>query len=69
MESAGVGSLFRVSSYSDNGGGNCVEAGQERGGILVRDTKDRERGALTFPSRAWRDFTARVRADRADRVG
>lgn len=64
MESAGVGSLFRKSSYSDNGESNCVEAGQGRGAVLVRDTKDRQQGSLAFSPAAWRDFTARLRATR-----
>lgn len=63
MESAGVGGLFRTSSYSDNGGGNCVELGQARGAVLVRDTKDRERGSLTFSPRAWTAFTTRLRRE------
>ncbi|MCL2582595.1 MAG: DUF397 domain-containing protein [Streptosporangiales bacterium] len=65
MESASVGESFRTSSYSDNGGGNCVELGQAPapapGVVLVRDTKDRTRGSLAFPRRTWTNFTSRLR--------
>lgn len=61
MESASVGELFRKSSYSDNGEGNCVELGQVQNAIFVRDTKDRSRGSLKFPPRAWTAFTATLR--------
>ena len=30
---------WRKASYSSNGGGNCVEVGKARRGVLVRDTK------------------------------
>ena len=53
---------WRKSSYSGNGGGNCVEVGWTRGGtILVRDTKDRSGPALTFTPAEWEAFTAGVR--------
>lgn len=61
MESASVGELFRKSSYSDNGEGNCVELGHGQDAILVRDTKDRDRGSLKFPPHAWSTFTATLR--------
>ena len=64
MESASVGESFRTSSYSANGDGNCVELGHLPGAVLVRDTKDRPRGSLTFPPRAWTAFTARLRESR-----
>ena len=37
-----VGS-WRKSSYSGNNGGDCVEVGHRETGVLVRDTKDRDR--------------------------
>jgi hypothetical protein len=63
--------LWRKSSYSGNGG-NCVEVApwhvssySGNGGdcaerprvVLVRDTKDRDGGALEFTSAAWSAFT------------
>jgi hypothetical protein len=48
---------WRKASYSGNGA-NCVEAGSVPGAILVRDTKDRQRGpVLRFSANAWRRFT------------
>jgi hypothetical protein len=49
---------------SHSGGGNCVEAGPCAcgGDMLVRDTKDREGGTLTFSREAWAEFTAAIKA-------
>jgi Domain of unknown function (DUF397) len=56
--------VWRTSSYSGNGGANCVEAGSIPGAVLIRDTKDRERGqVLRLTSRAFVDFTSRIRED------
>jgi len=54
---------WRKASYSGNGGGNCVEVGQDADGtILVRDTKDSGTGRVHRISSAdWRTFLARVR--------
>jgi hypothetical protein len=51
---------WRKSSYSGNGGGNCVEVGAATIGprVLVRDTKDRAGGVLTFSPAVWREFAA-----------
>lgn len=57
---------WRKSSYSTNGGQNCVEAASASGEILIRDTADRERGpVLRLTSRAFADFTTRIRQDAA----
>lgn len=57
---------WRKSSYSTNGGQNCVEAASDSGVVLIRDTKDRERGpVLRVTSRAFADFTSRLRKDAA----
>ena len=54
-------SPWRTSSYSGNGGQNCVEAASDNGVVLVRDTTDRERGpVLRLTPRAFADFTARI---------
>jgi hypothetical protein len=51
---------WRKSSYSGNGGGNCVEvATGER--VLVRDSQDRAGTVLRFPPAAWRRFADRVK--------
>ena len=52
---------WRKSSYSDNGG-NCVELGQVRRGVLVRDTQDRQGPVLAFTTGAWRRFAGQVKA-------
>ena len=50
------------SSYSGSQGGNCVEAAADnRGGVLVRDTKDRDVAVLTIPAALWRRFAADVK--------
>lgn len=46
---------WRKSSYSSNGGGNCVEVGNDRA-VLVRDTSDRQGPMLTFTVDAWQGF-------------
>jgi hypothetical protein len=46
---------WRKSSYSTNGGQNCVEVAGD-GAILVRDTTDRDGGTLTFSADAWASF-------------
>jgi hypothetical protein len=52
---------WRKSSYSANGGQDCVEAGNTPDMILVRDTKNRDGGALAFTPDAWAAFTASLR--------
>lgn len=47
---------WRKASYS-NGSGNCVEAANAASVVLVRDTKTRDGGTLTFSADAWRAFT------------
>jgi Domain of unknown function (DUF397) len=54
--------LWRTSSYTGNGGGNCVEAGDAARMIVVRDTKDRSGPVLRFSLAAWRRFATQVRA-------
>jgi len=55
---------WRKSSYSGGNGGGCVEVGAQpqAGGVLVRDTKDRQGPALRFTPDAWRWFAGRVRS-------
>ena len=52
---------WRKSSYSANGGQDCVEVAGDSG-VLIRDTKDRERGpVLRVPADAWARFTASLK--------
>lgn len=49
--------IWRKSTRSNTNGGNCVEvAANLPGRVLVRDTKDRDGGTLTFGPDAWRAF-------------
>jgi len=52
---------WRKSSYSGNGGANCVEVGKA-GRVLVRDTKQAGTGpVLRFSPGAWRRFAELVK--------
>lgn len=52
------------SSYSGNGG-NCVEVATNlaasSGVVPVRDSKDRQGPALSFPAGAWAEFVSALR--------
>jgi Domain of unknown function (DUF397) len=52
---------WRTASYSGNGGGTCVEVGQDRPGVLVRDTTDQSGPVLGFTPGAWRKFADQVK--------
>ncbi|WP_326551854.1 DUF397 domain-containing protein [Micromonospora sp. NBC_01813] len=48
---------WRKSSRSGTNEGACVEVADNLPGrVLVRDTKDRSGGTLTFSPAAWRSF-------------
>jgi hypothetical protein len=51
---------WRKSSYSGNGGQNCVEVAT-KGVVLVRDTTDRTGVTLSVSPTAWASFTASLR--------
>jgi transcriptional regulator with XRE-family HTH domain len=51
---------WRKSSYSANGGQNCVEVADDSA-VLVRDTTDRDGGTLAFSAQAWRTFVNSVK--------
>jgi hypothetical protein len=56
MEEA-VDLRWRKSSYSGNGGGNCVEVASNMPGIVaVRDSKNPEGPRLTVTEDAWVEF-------------
>lgn len=51
---------WRKASYS-NGSGDCVEVADAASVVLVRDTKTRDGGTLTFTADAWRAFTGSLK--------
>jgi len=59
MESADL--KWRKTSYSSNGGAECVEVADHGSGVLVRDTNDRAGPVLRFSQEAWRRFTGQVK--------
>ncbi|MEU8422575.1 DUF397 domain-containing protein [Micromonospora sp. NPDC048835] len=57
-----TGAQWRKSTKSGNNGGSCVEVADNLPGVvLVRDTKDRDGGTLTFSAAAWRGFVSMAR--------
>jgi Domain of unknown function (DUF397) len=52
--------VWRISSWS--GGANCVEVAKNKTTVLVRDTKNRAQGILSFSPAAWEDFLKEVQA-------
>jgi Domain of unknown function (DUF397) len=55
---------WRKSSWSFPNG-NCLEAGNVPGAVLVRDTTDRDGTVLAYPAAAWQAFTMALRAGEA----
>jgi Domain of unknown function (DUF397) len=55
---------WRKSSFSGGGGSNCVEVTGAGQAIAVRDSKDAPGPVLVFGQRAWRQFAAKVKAER-----
>ncbi|MFE9246321.1 DUF397 domain-containing protein [Nocardiopsis sp. NPDC006938] len=53
MQSQQSDLTFRKSSYSGARTENCVEVADAPGMSAVRDTQNRELGALAFPSAEW----------------
>lgn len=51
---------WRKSSYSGNGGGDCVEVGTIAESVAVRDTNDRGGVMLTVSANAWKTFLATI---------
>ncbi|MET7948170.1 DUF397 domain-containing protein [Micromonospora sp. NPDC005324] len=52
-----TGARWRKSTRSSSNGGACVEVADNLPGVvLVRDTKDRDGGTLTFEPAAWAGF-------------
>jgi len=62
-----IDQCWRKSSYSGNGGGNCVEVTRDLPRtVTVRDSKDPRGPVLTIEFAGWRDFIADVKAGRHD---
>lgn len=53
---------WRVSSKSS--GTNCIEVGQDVLMVLVRDTKNRSAGSLSFHASPWKNFIEAIQKDR-----
>ena len=51
---------WRKSSYSGNGGQNCVEVAA-KDAVLVRDTTDRTGVTLSVSREAWANFAASLK--------
>jgi hypothetical protein len=61
MEAA-IDPCWRKSSYSGNGGSDCVEVAAADH-VLVRDTRDRTGPVLRFTPQEWRWFTCCLISD------
>lgn len=48
------GLIWKTSTYTDSGA--CLEWARPASGVLVRDTKDRDRATVPIGSAAWRQF-------------
>jgi hypothetical protein len=58
-----IGPDWRKSSYSGNGGGNCVEVALNLPGVVaVRDSKDPDGPVLIISRNEWARFISRLRA-------
>ncbi|MFY1697260.1 DUF397 domain-containing protein [Solwaraspora sp. WMMA2101] len=54
---------WRTASRSNSNGGECVEVADNLPGrVLVRDSKNRTGGTLTFDPAAWSTFVTQVSA-------
>ena len=56
-----MSAIWRKSSYSGSGGGNCTEVASTSGAVLVRDSKDPNGPRLAVCAAAWQEFTDRVK--------
>ncbi|PWU56972.1 DUF397 domain-containing protein [Micromonospora globispora] len=62
-----TGVRWRTSTRSSSNGGDCVEVADNLPGVvLVRDSKDRAGGMLTFAPGAWRTFVGQLTGQRPE---
>ncbi|HEY3749861.1 MAG TPA: DUF397 domain-containing protein [Pseudonocardiaceae bacterium] len=54
---------WRKSSYSANGGGECVEVAWGERATAVRDSKNPAVAPLVFPATAWHRFASQADSD------
>lgn len=58
---------WRKSSYSGNGGSDCVEVASNLPGVVaVRDSKDRSGPQLAVPDQTWSHFTEAIKHGQLD---
>ncbi|MEU8166992.1 DUF397 domain-containing protein [Micromonospora sp. NPDC049004] len=56
-----IGAVWRKSTRSGSGGGDCVEVADNLPGIVgVRDSKDPDGPALVFGPASWQAFVTQV---------
>jgi hypothetical protein len=60
MEDADM--TWRTSTYSSNGGGECVEVAKTTDAVHVRDTTNRGGGTLVFGADAWRALLEQIKS-------
>jgi hypothetical protein len=56
--------LWRVSSWSNSSG--CIEVANSATTVFVRDSKNRDGGALSFAPTAWEGFINTIRTEPQD---
>jgi hypothetical protein len=61
--------VWRTSSYSTGGGGNCVELGALSDGVAVRDSKYRDGAVLRYSPADWASFIAAAKSGGFDLPG
>jgi hypothetical protein len=58
---------WRKSSFSGNGGPNCVEVAGDGGMVLVRDTRHHGHGPVhRYSLAAWRAFVSALRTGQSE---
>jgi hypothetical protein len=64
VEQSAVTPSWRKSSYSGNGGGDCVEAAHVPGAVLIRDTRQHGTGpVLRVTAVGWSRLTSTIKAN------
>jgi hypothetical protein len=67
MKDARIVTEFRKSSYSGQGGGDCIEIARTAdGGTAVRDSKRRDDAKQFYGPNGWAAFIAAVRTGSFD---